>query len=279
MINLNKEKAVLLPENANLADFHHSLDNIVVIAPHPDDEAIGVGGSIKLASEKGDNVFIIYVTTGSDTPAAGRRSAETVTKQRQAEAEKSLKTLGAVAGFFLHYESKEVCETKIDSVIQDIFSVLMLLRPKIIFTPSPFETHPTHLSVTQRTLEAIKRIPNFEVKLRGYQVWDDIFASDEMLEEVDISGVIDTKKRAIRAHESEIKFLPYDTATVGGNHYRAIFSKNDEKVEYVEKLLVMDEIAARPELELDVYTRNLALKHLHDLYENLIVAGTGEEEV
>ena len=39
----------------------------------------------------------------------------------------------------------------------------------------------------------------------------------------------------------------------------------------------MDEIAARPELELDVYARNLALKKLHDMYEELIASGKDEE--
>lgn len=278
MIELKNSDALALPENLNLADYKGA-DNIVIIAPHPDDDAIGLGGTIKLLTEKGEKIFVIYVTTGSGTPAAGRRGAETITKQRQEEAAGAMRTLDITGGFFLHWESKEIVETKIDDVVQDIFTVLILLQPKLIYVPSPFETHLTHLAATQRTLEAMRRMPQAEVKLRGYSVWNEIFAANEELETIDISEVVDAKKRAIRAHESEIKFKPYDTAAIGKNHFEAIFNDphKDSKSQYSETFLIMDEIAARPELELDIYTRNLALKKLHDMYEKLILAGTEEE--
>ncbi len=281
MIELKKEDAIILPEGVNLAEFRGK-ENVVVIAPHPDDDAIGVGGSIKLLTDKDENVFTIYVTTGSGTSAAGRRSPATVTKDRQAESEKALKTLGMRAGFFLHYESKEVNETQIEDVSQDIFAVLMLLRPKLIYIPSPFELHSDHIAVTQRTLEAIKKVPQLEVKLRGYSVWGSIFAAKDALEFIDISNVVDAKKRAIRCHTSEIKSKAYDEAEIGVNKYNAVQLYPHEPKplpDYVEVLLNMDELVLRPELELDVYARNLALKNLHDIYENLVVAGKDEIEL
>jgi len=279
MLSFKNEKAIILPEKLNLADYR-GMDNIAIISPHPDDDAIGMGGTIKKHAEHKESVFSIYLTTGSKTPAAGRRGAETITKQRQEEAAGAMRTLDIAGGFFLHWESKEIIETKIDDTVQDIFSVLTLLQPKLIYVPSPFETHLTHLAATQRTLEAMRRMPEAEVKLRGYSVWNEIFAANEELETIDISEVIDAKKRAIRSHESEIKFKPYDTASIGKNHFEAIFNDphKDSKSQYSETFLIMDEIAARPELELDVYTRNLALKKLHDMYEKLILAGSEEEK-
>jgi len=40
-------------------------------------------------------------------------------------------------------------------------------------------------------------------------------------------------------------------------------------MEYAGSLLIMDELVKRPELDMEAFTRNLALHYLHDLYEQL----------
>ena len=37
-------------------------ERVLVIAPHPDDEIIGCGGTMAQHVEKGDRIFVIYVT-------------------------------------------------------------------------------------------------------------------------------------------------------------------------------------------------------------------------
>ncbi len=60
------------------------LRNVLVVSPHPDDEVLGVGGTIPLIKEDGGRVTVVIVTDGSsaqypgDTVAYERRHREAV---------------------------------------------------------------------------------------------------------------------------------------------------------------------------------------------------------
>src|SRR5688500_14721012 len=65
---------------------------IIVIAPHPDDEAIGCGGTIRRHVERGDAVHVIFLTSG-EKGCRGRELSETA-QIREAEAESAKAILG-----------------------------------------------------------------------------------------------------------------------------------------------------------------------------------------
>lgn len=267
----NNDKIVVLPENLNIGEYKNKPNNIVVIAPHPDDDVIGCGGMVRLHADNEEPVFAVYVTNGAGTPAGRARSKKTIIAIRKEEAVKGLKIVGGIGGIFLGYDSADIKGGRRQDTVRDIFSVLMILRPNKIYVTSPFESHPTHLASTLVTLEAIKMVPDYFPQLRGYSVWGAMLAPEEFLETVDLTKVIDAKKRAIRAHESEIASHAYDEGAIGINRYNAVFANPHEKqkMEYAGSLLIMDELVKRPELDMESFARNLTLHYLHDLYEQL----------
>lgn len=271
MIELNHRSALILPENLNPGDYRESAGNVVVISPHPDDDVIGCGGMIRTHANKEEAVFVVYMTNGADTPAGRARSKKTIVAVRQEEAMKGLKIAGGTGGIFLGYDSADLKNGRMREVIMDVFSVLMTLRPARIYITSPFEKHPTHLVSTSIALSAIKMVPDYFPQLRGYSIWGPMIAPEEFIEVVDMTDVIDVKKRAIRAYESEISDHAYDEGAIGINRYNAVFAEAHEKqkMEYAGQLLIMDELVKRPELDMEIFTRNLALHYLHDLYEQL----------
>ena len=47
-------------------------DRLLVLAPHPDDESLAIGGLLRLARAVGASVRVIYLTSGENNPWAQR---------------------------------------------------------------------------------------------------------------------------------------------------------------------------------------------------------------
>src|SRR5436305_1478720 len=69
-----------------------SMMNILIISPHPDDESIGCGGTIRKHVVDGDNVEVIFLTSGEK--GGHGRSEEETKKIREEEAGNAAKILG-----------------------------------------------------------------------------------------------------------------------------------------------------------------------------------------
>ena len=67
-------KFLSVQEGASLEDFRGKTGNLIIIAPHPDDDILGAGGTMIEASEGGRGVFSIYLTDGRGSPRAGSRN-------------------------------------------------------------------------------------------------------------------------------------------------------------------------------------------------------------
>ncbi len=77
-----------------------SFGRTLVIAPHPDDEVLGAGGTIARLAAEGERVFVAIVTEGRP-PAF---SAESVAKVRS-EANQAHALLGVEETFWLGFEA------------------------------------------------------------------------------------------------------------------------------------------------------------------------------
>lgn len=170
-------------------------DTILVIAPHCDDEVFGAGGFIYDALKKGARVYVVVMTNGEAFRLLFSRSSRAVELgyRRQMETLEALRVLGIPKEnvFFLGYpdrglallwheywskdtpylsrltqraENFYVTSFRIgnpycgESVVGDLEEILLLVRPTIILTASPFDTHPDHWATFNFTMYAIERL-------------------------------------------------------------------------------------------------------------------------
>jgi len=258
-------KSIVLHHPRDLKPFARCTGNVLVVAPHPDDDVIGAGGTMALLAQAGKQVFSVYVTDGSSFPGSDSRGTdEQIIALRQREALAALKVVKAKGGIFLKGSSKKLKNNSSKAVEHALKDVLRVFMPESIYLPAPFEAHPTHRTVTQITLRVLRSMRDYFPALWGYTVWGGIF-STRGFKIIDISAVAGLKRKAIRMHQSQIAYKAYDAGILGRNRYEAVFSETHKPARhsYVECFLDMQELVTNKRLSLSTFTK----KMLENLYQ------------
>jgi LmbE family N-acetylglucosaminyl deacetylase len=79
-------------------------ENILVVCAHPDDETLGLGGTLALQALEGKKIFVLIFTDGQ----FGRDKSSKGIRQRQEQARKACSILGIERVEFLNYEDQKL---------------------------------------------------------------------------------------------------------------------------------------------------------------------------
>ncbi|MBY0309381.1 MAG: PIG-L family deacetylase [Phycisphaerales bacterium] len=131
--------------------------NIIVVGPHPDDQELGMGGTIALLAAQGHNVLLLDMTDGEPTPNGSRAT-------RLPEAAEAARCLSApnnpVRRHLLDLPNRRVEHTVENR--HKVAGVIRAHQAHIVFVPYFEDAHPDHLAVTRITEDA-----RFDAKLTG----------------------------------------------------------------------------------------------------------------
>lgn len=190
--------------------------NILVIAPHPDDESLGCGGLIsKLAADR-RRFCTLFVTDGSASHLGSAKwSRRALTVQRECEAKKALCRLGIGdhPRKFLRLSDSAmppVSSEEWRSALGELGSVLETFRPDLALLPWRRDPHCDHRDLWRLITEAIRQgaftpmTLEYTIWLDEYGVAEDYPRPDETRPVVfNISSEVDNKHAAIAAHQSQ----------------------------------------------------------------------------
>lgn len=188
--------------------------NVLVIAPHPDDEAIGCGGALCLHAQSGDRVAAVFLTSGE--LGLKKLPRDEAWKIRETEARRSGKILGLADLYFLRQPDWTLGE-HVATAAKLLRDVLRREAPALIYLPHSLEWHPDHQAAMPIVKAAIKRETIRVPKLLAYEVWTPLSQFDDVR---DISDVMSHKLRALRAHRSQMSEFDYVQGVRGLNQYR-----------------------------------------------------------
>ncbi|MFE4521010.1 bacillithiol biosynthesis deacetylase BshB2 [Cytobacillus firmus] len=187
--------------------------HVLVIFPHPDDEAFGVSGTISLHIDNGTPVTYACLTLGEmgrnmgNPPFATR---ETLPKIRKEELEEAARVLGIQDLRMLGYRDKTVEFEDEEKLANRLGVIIGETNPSLIITFYPgYAVHPDHDATGAAVIRAVKELPaDKRPKVHC------VAFSNNCEEEIgqadvvnDVSAVIDRKIAAIKAHASQTQLM------------------------------------------------------------------------
>ena len=192
------------------------MNTVLVIAAHPDDEVLGVGGTIAKHVKKGDQVHILIVTDGSSSQYKNGNIAE-IMEKKKLETLQAANILGVTSVVYGGLPDMQLDNTPHIEVNAVIENTIKALRPKIVYTHFWGDVNLDHKSVYQSTLVATRPMPGQCVKeLYCYYVpsatnWTANVEPTAFLPNVyvDITEFKDIKLQAISCYKTEMRDFPH----------------------------------------------------------------------
>lgn len=129
--------------------------HLLAVWAHPDDEAFGPVGTLRLAHDQGWATAIITATRGD----AGQRDlaqlapGQTLGDLREQELRRACEVLGVARLDVWHYRDGGLSDVPVDELIARILAVLRDWQPAVVITfgPDGMTGHPDHVAISAAT--------------------------------------------------------------------------------------------------------------------------------
>lgn len=190
------------------------MSNILVVAPHPDDETLGMGGTITKLIERGHNVYWLIITVMTE---AGGFSEQQIAK-RAVEISNVAEYYNFKGVFQFNYPATQLNFGILGDLIKSVSDVVKSMEPEEIFVPSPFDVHSDHFFVFEAMKATSKwfRFPTVKRILCYETLSETNFAlgnanSGHFVANVyeDITPYLTRKKEAMSIYDSELDEHPF----------------------------------------------------------------------
>ena len=130
--------------------------NILIIAPHPDDEVLGMGGTIKKLSKK-NKIILCVVSEGATAQYKNKKMIQV----RRDSCKKAAKILGITKIIFLDFPDMRLNLSHLD-INKKLEEIIENYKPQIVYTAPKNDLNLDHQAVFDSTLVVCR--PKSDVK-------------------------------------------------------------------------------------------------------------------
>ena len=178
--------------------------DILIIAAHPDDEVLGMGGTIKKLSKK-NKIHLCVVTEG----ASAQYTNKDMIKKRKESCIKAGKILGISTFDFLEFEDMKLDSIPSLELKQELEKIIKKHKPTSVYTTPKNDLHKDHQIVFESTSIASRPHSNTVKNLFSYEIPGIVKNPFTPTVYEDISKEISYKIKAFNCYKSEIEKFPH----------------------------------------------------------------------
>jgi LmbE family N-acetylglucosaminyl deacetylase len=130
------------------------------VLAHPDDESLGIGGTLAKYASEGVETYLVTATRGERGrfgDSGEKPPPEVVGRVREAELREAAKVLGVREVSFLDYLDADLDKLNVTEAIEKIAGHIRRVKPHVVITfgPEGAYGHPDHIAISQLTTAAI----------------------------------------------------------------------------------------------------------------------------
>ncbi len=184
----------------------------IVVAPHPDDEVLGVGGTLLRRKAEGAKVAWLIVTTMSVETGW----SEEKVRQRSDEINRVRELFCFDEVFMLNFPTTQLDRVPMSSLVTAVSDVFRSFQPTEVFVPHPSDVHTDHRIVFDAVASCTKwfRYPSIK-RILAYETLsetDFCLNTDAAFRPnvfMNIEQFLEGKLRAMSLYSSELGTLPF----------------------------------------------------------------------
>ena len=193
------------------------MKRVLVIAAHPDDEVLGVGGTVAKLTAKGVECHLLIVTDGSSAQYRDMDDLQAIIDAKKLETKGCADILGFKSIYYGEQPDMRLDTTPHIQINQVIEKVIDEIQPDTVFTHFWGDVNLDHQNVYKSTLVAVRPVMGQVVKeLYCYRVpssteWtpnkaDTMFMPNYF---VDIEKFAEQKYKAFACYATELREYPH----------------------------------------------------------------------
>lgn len=189
---------------------------VLVVVAHPDDELLGVAGTLCKHRAAGEKVNILILANGEDSRDVGANS-----KRRLKQAHMVAKDLGATL-YLEDFPDNQFDAVPLLKIAKSVEKIIDKVHPTIVYTHYSHDLNVDHRLACQAVMTACRPMPGTSVKsifsfetlsTTEWQVKDSRqFCPNHY---VDISEYLNAKKKLLRRYDNEMRDYPHPRSYSG----------------------------------------------------------------
>jgi LmbE family N-acetylglucosaminyl deacetylase len=130
------------------------------VLAHPDDESLGIGGTLAKYASEGVETYLVTATRGERGrfgDSGEKPPPEVVGRVREAELREAARVLGVHEVNFLDYSDGDLDQVNVAEAIARIVDHLRRVKPHVVITfgPEGAYGHPDHIAISQLATAAV----------------------------------------------------------------------------------------------------------------------------